>query len=88
MIERNSRGKDCFFFQVEEGPVRMLQHLGVRCPDSVLLDARTVNSRMDGKYRYSFLDIPPGRVRDELAAMAERYGYELAASPRLCRAAC
>ena len=32
---------------------------------------------MEGKHSYGFDDIPPGRVRDELVEIADRYGYDL-----------
>ena len=77
LIERRARRENYFFVRLEDGPSRLLRHLGARCPDPQLLQQRTVNSRMAGKERYTFADIPPGWPRDELAAMAERYGYDL-----------
>ena len=77
MIEKRARGKDYFFLRLEDGPARLLRRLRARCADPRLLEARAVNTRMAGKHRYGFGDIPPGIARDELASVAEDYGYDI-----------
>ena len=75
MIERRAAGKRSFFCRIEDGVAGVLEHLGVRCADSGLLAARTVNTRMAGKPGFTFDDIPSGSVRGQLRTLAERYGY-------------
>jgi hypothetical protein len=77
MIEERSRGKAYFFSQLETIGQTLFDYLGRSCEDENLLAARKVNGRMEGKQEFTIDDIPAGRIRDELCALAERYGYTL-----------
>jgi hypothetical protein len=98
VIEERSHGKKRFFVRIEDGIPRLLRRLCLQ-PNQALLAARTINSRMDGKPRCSYDDLPAGVPRDELFKIADQYGYTLAPHHhperrlwrnfrRMCRSVC
>ncbi|HEY7158931.1 MAG TPA: hypothetical protein VH575_33610 [Gemmataceae bacterium] len=76
-IETRAAGKPYFFCQVETITHDLFDYLNRRCEDEKLLNARKINSRMDGKPEYLLEDIPSAALRRELRDLAERYGYPL-----------
>jgi hypothetical protein len=81
MIERKASNRPYLFCQLEHITEKLFDFLGVTCPDDSVLGARNVNSRMVGKSRHRFEEIPEGPIRDELEMLAERYGYRLRPKP-------